>query len=94
MTDSEVPARRAGRVGTISQGDEFSFRNWTDKGGPIVTGRRFSVRIGALGTMAQDLILDAQDVIFDPETRKSVAVIRNGAVFRNDKEGARIAYFG
>ena len=42
--------------------------------------------------MAQDLILDAQDVIFDPETRKSVAVIRNGAVFRDDKEGARIAY--
>jgi hypothetical protein len=42
--------------------------------------------------MAQDLILDAQDVIFDPETRKSVAVIRNGAVFRGDKEGARIAY--
>ena len=42
--------------------------------------------------MAQDLILDAQNVIFDPETRKSVAVIRNGAVFRDDKEGARIAY--
>jgi hypothetical protein len=35
---------------------------------------------------------NSQDVIFDPETRKSVAVIRNGAVFRDDKEGARIAY--
>jgi hypothetical protein len=81
-----------GRVGTISQGDEFSFRNWTDKGGPIATDRRFSVRIGAPGTMAQDLILDAQNVILDPETRKSVAVIRNGAVFRDDEEGARIAY--
>jgi hypothetical protein len=29
--------------------------------------------------------LDAQNVIFDPETRKSVAVIRNGAVFRDNK---------
>jgi hypothetical protein len=81
-----------GRVGTISQGAEFSVRNWTDKGGPIVTGRRFSVRIGAPGTMTQDVILDAQNVIFDPETHKSVPVIRNGAVFRDDKEGTRIAY--
>lgn len=33
----------------------------------------------------------AQDVILDPETRKSVAVIRNGQVFRADKEGTKIA---
>jgi hypothetical protein len=43
--------------------------------------------------MAQDFILDAQNFIFDPETRKNVAIIRNGEVFRNEKEGARIAYF-
>ena len=29
--------------------------------------------------------------IIDPETGKQVAVIRNGEVFRDDKEGARIA---
>ena len=29
--------------------------------------------------------------IIDPETGKNVAVIRHGEVFRNDKEGARIA---
>jgi hypothetical protein len=62
------------------------------KGGPIVAGRRFSVCIGAPGTMAQDFILDAENFIFDSETRKNVAVIRNGAVFRDNKEGARIAY--
>jgi len=33
----------------------------------------------------------AQNVILDPETRKSVAVIRNGQVFRDDQEGAQIA---
>jgi hypothetical protein len=33
----------------------------------------------------------AQDVILDPRTRKSVAVIRNGQVFRDDQEGAKIA---
>ena len=33
----------------------------------------------------------AQDVILDPETRKSVAVIRNGQVFRDDEEGEKIA---
>jgi hypothetical protein len=42
--------------------------------------------------MAQDFILDAENFIFDPETRKNVAVIRNGAVFRDDEQGARIAY--
>ena len=29
--------------------------------------------------------------IVDPETGKNVAVIRNGEVFRDNKEGARIA---
>jgi hypothetical protein len=29
--------------------------------------------------------------IIDPETGKNVAVIRHGEVFRDDKEGARIA---
>ena len=29
--------------------------------------------------------------IVDPETGKNVAVIRNGEVFRDDKEGAKIA---
>jgi hypothetical protein len=43
--------------------------------------------------MSQDFILDAQNSIFDPESRKNVAVIRDGAVFRDDKEGARIANF-
>ena len=33
----------------------------------------------------------ARDVILDPETRKSVAVIRNGQVFRDEEEGAKIA---
>jgi hypothetical protein len=37
--------------------------------------------------MAQDFIF-AQDVILDPDTGKSVAVVRNGEVFR---DGARIA---
>jgi hypothetical protein len=33
----------------------------------------------------------AQDVILDPETRKCVAVIRNGQVFRGDYQGAKLA---
>lgn len=33
----------------------------------------------------------AQNVILDRETRNSVAVLRNGEVFRDDKEGAKIA---
>ena len=37
--------------------------------------------------MTQDFIF-AQDVILDPDTGKSVAVVRNGEVFR---DGARIA---
>ena len=41
--------------------------------------------------MAKDFILDAQNFIFDPEISKNVAVIRNGEVFRDDNEGARIA---
>lgn len=40
--------------------------------------------------MIHDFVL-VQDIILDPETRKSVAVIRNGKVFRNDQEGAQIA---
>ncbi len=32
-----------------------------------------------------------QGYIVDPETGKNVATIRNGEVFRDDKEGARIA---
>jgi hypothetical protein len=44
-------------------------------------------------TMSQDfLLLDAQDVILDAKTRKIVAIIRNGEVFRDD-DGARIAVF-
>jgi hypothetical protein len=43
--------------------------------------------------MSQDfLLLDAQDVILDAKTRKIVAIIRNGEVFRDD-DGARIAVF-
>jgi hypothetical protein len=43
--------------------------------------------------MSQDfLILDSQDFILDPKTRKVVAIIRNGEVFRDD-DGARIAVF-
>jgi hypothetical protein len=41
-------------------------------------------------TPTQGFIL-AQNVILDRETRKSVAVLRNGQVFRDDKEGAKIA---
>jgi hypothetical protein len=33
----------------------------------------------------------AQDFICDPETGKIVAVIRDGEVFRDDREGAKIA---
>ena len=40
--------------------------------------------------MAQDFIF-ARDVILDPETRKSVAIIRNGEIFLDDEDGARIA---
>jgi hypothetical protein len=44
-------------------------------------------------TMSQDyFILDAQDIILDAKTRKIVAIIRNGEVFRDD-DGARIAVF-
>jgi hypothetical protein len=43
--------------------------------------------------MSQDyFILDAQDVILDAKTRKIVAIIRNGEVFRDD-DRARIAVF-
>ena len=43
--------------------------------------------------MSQDyFILDAQDIILDAKTRKIVAIIRNGEVFRDD-DGARIAVF-
>jgi hypothetical protein len=43
--------------------------------------------------MSQDyFILDAQDIILDAKTRKIVAIIRNGQVFRDD-DGARIAVF-
>jgi hypothetical protein len=52
------------------------------------------------GIMAEDLILDAEDFILDAKgfildcrTRKYVAMIRNGRVFRNDKEETRIAVF-
>ena len=41
--------------------------------------------------MAKDFILDARDFIFDCRTRKYVAMIRNGQVFRNNKEETRIA---
>jgi hypothetical protein len=34
-----------------------------------------------------------QNVIFDPESGKRVAIIRNGELFRDDQEGARIAIF-
>jgi hypothetical protein len=33
----------------------------------------------------------AQDFIVDQETGKNVAIIRNGEVFRDDREGAKIA---
>ena len=43
--------------------------------------------------MSQDFfILNSQDFILDPKTRKVVAIIRNGEVFRDD-DGARIAVF-
>ena len=43
--------------------------------------------------MSQDLfILDSQDFILDHKSRKVVAIIRNGEVFR-DVDGARIAVF-
>jgi hypothetical protein len=42
---------------------------------------------------ASDFILDAKNFIFDCRTRKYVAMIRNGQVFRNDKEETRIAIF-
>ena len=43
--------------------------------------------------MSQDFfILDAEEVILDAKTRKIVAIIRNGEVFRDD-DGARIAVF-
>ena len=43
--------------------------------------------------MSQDFfILNSQDFILDPKTRKVVAIIRNGGVFRDD-DGARIAVF-
>jgi hypothetical protein len=32
-----------------------------------------------------------QDFIADPDTGRNVAVIRNGEVFRDDREGAKIA---
>jgi hypothetical protein len=37
-------------------------------------------------------ILDSRDFILDPKTRKVVAIIRNGEVFRDD-DGVRIAVF-
>jgi hypothetical protein len=37
-------------------------------------------------------VLDAQDAILDAKTRKLVAIIRNGEVFRDD-HGVRIAVF-
>ena len=37
-------------------------------------------------------ILDSRDFILDPRTRKVVAIIRNGEVFRDD-DGAKIAVF-
>ena len=37
-------------------------------------------------------ILDSRDFILDPRTRKVVAIIRNGEVFRHD-DGAKIAVF-
>jgi hypothetical protein len=40
--------------------------------------------------MAQNFIF-VEDVILDAETRKSIAIIRNGQVFRGDKEGTKIA---
>jgi hypothetical protein len=42
--------------------------------------------------VSQDFIMDARSFIFDPETRKVVALIRNGQVFRDDEEGAKVAY--
>jgi hypothetical protein len=43
--------------------------------------------------MSQDFfILNAQDFISDPKTRKIVASVRNGEVFRGD-DGAKIAVF-
>jgi hypothetical protein len=33
----------------------------------------------------------AQDFIVDPETRKNVAFVRDGGVFCDNKEGAKIA---
>jgi hypothetical protein len=42
---------------------------------------------------ATDFILDAKNFIFDCRRRKTVAMIRNGQVFRNDKEETRIAVF-
>jgi hypothetical protein len=42
--------------------------------------------------MVPDFIF-AHDFIFNPETGKNAAIIRNGEVFRDDKEGARIAIF-
>jgi hypothetical protein len=43
--------------------------------------------------MSQDFfILNSQDFILDPKTRKVVAIIRNGGVFRDD-DGASIAVF-
>jgi hypothetical protein len=40
--------------------------------------------------MAENFIF-VEDVILDAETRKSIAIIRNGQVFRADKEKAKIA---
>jgi hypothetical protein len=43
-------------------------------------------------TVSQDFIMDARSFIFDPETRRVIALIRNGQVFRDDEEGAKVAY--
>jgi hypothetical protein len=43
--------------------------------------------------MGQDFILDREGYIVDPETCKNAAVIRNGEIFRTDKDGTRIAVF-
>jgi hypothetical protein len=40
--------------------------------------------------MAENFIF-VEDVILDAETRKSIVIIRNGQVFRGDKEKAKIA---
>jgi hypothetical protein len=64
----------------------------------FATERAMMLRIAAdydalaerASSMTQGFTL-AQNVILDRETRKSVALIRNGQVFRDDREGAKIA---